>query len=83
MQGNMKKATPKAALSNGQRIRKEELISMKDTFPPKFRAAKAKIEERKAAVAAAFQALAEAEEEKKVLEKEYGEVIAELKPLSG
>jgi hypothetical protein len=81
--------TPKP-LTNGQQIRRAELIQERDGFAPRFREAKKKITEKQSAVGAAIKALEEAEKEvkeaqkeKKDLEARYAQVIAELKPLDG
>ncbi|KFX91216.1 hypothetical protein O988_07852 [Pseudogymnoascus sp. VKM F-3808] len=81
--------TPKP-LTNGQKIRRTELITERGGFAPLFRAAKKTISERQAAMGAAAKALEEAENkvkeaqmEKKDLEARYAQVIAELKPLDG
>ncbi|KFY49935.1 hypothetical protein V496_09698 [Pseudogymnoascus sp. VKM F-4515 (FW-2607)] len=84
-----KKAIPKAPLTHAQRLRKEELLCQKAVFPDMFRAAKAKIEKKKEAIATIMEALEEAREEereaqreKKELDSQLSEIIVELKKLS-
>ncbi|OBT90596.1 hypothetical protein VE02_01012 [Pseudogymnoascus sp. 03VT05] len=52
-----KRAAPKAPLTHGQFIRKEELLAQKNGFSEKFRAVKKEIKERKDVVATIAEAM--------------------------
>jgi hypothetical protein len=81
------KVGPKG-LTHAQQLRKDELLVEKNGFAAKFRGAKAKIKERKGVLATIAEAMEgaekgvkEAEREKKELDRQYVEIVTELKLL--
>ncbi|OBT51607.1 hypothetical protein VE04_09507 [Pseudogymnoascus sp. 24MN13] len=74
------KVGPKG-LTHAQQLRKDELLVEKNGFAAKFRGAKAKIKERKGVLATIAEAMEGAEREKKELDRQYVEIVTELKLL--